>query len=566
MKRLFPAAIAVIASVAAQDQRPVFRAGTNLVTVDAYPTKDGAFVDGLTAQDFEVFEDGKPQKIEAFDLVRAPALAADAERRDPTSVADSLAQAADPYARLFVLFLDTYTTTPEGAKRLRQPLLDFLRRTISPRDLFGVLLSDSNINDLTFGRRLETLERDLEQFWVWARASTPRTTAPEQWLENCYNLRTESGGTNDWIVSTLKHLRRLDLLFTGLEATIPVVSGIRELRTNLVLVSDGFLPKPPNTRLQQYAWGTGGAPPVGVRGGTLRVNPRPGEDRTSPNADKIACDQELLRLASLDFERRFRDLTRDAKRSNVAFFPIKAELTGGIDLRAGPAVFDDSATGTLRNLAEATGGVALVLNDLNDGFKEFLRALSGYYLLGYSSTNGKADGRYHRIDVKVKQSHVDVTARAGYVATRAASGPPPALIPVKPSAEPDSALQAALALLHNNVGAPAGGVFGAPQIFRSVGRGARTRATDLQFRRNELIHVEWARPSQPTHALAARLLGRDGRSLAVPVSVVAQSDASTTIAADCTLAPLAPGDYVIELTGKISDAPARSLVAFRIVR
>ena len=73
-----------VAAVAAQEkpqqpqQPPTFRTGVNLVRVDAYPSRDGKIVEGLTAADFEVFEDGRPQRIDAFEFVRL-----DAGARDP---------------------------------------------------------------------------------------------------------------------------------------------------------------------------------------------------------------------------------------------------------------------------------------------------------------------------------------------------------------------------------------------------------------------------------------------------------------------------------------------------
>mgnify|MGYP006982803577 CR=1 FL=1 len=46
----------------------------NLVTVDAYPRKDGHVVLGLTPKDFEVLEDGVPQAIDQFEFVRVEPL------------------------------------------------------------------------------------------------------------------------------------------------------------------------------------------------------------------------------------------------------------------------------------------------------------------------------------------------------------------------------------------------------------------------------------------------------------------------------------------------------------
>ena len=56
---------------ASQTQRPpVFRSDTNLIQVDAYPMKDGRVMTNLEKGDFEIFEDGKPQSIESFELVK----------------------------------------------------------------------------------------------------------------------------------------------------------------------------------------------------------------------------------------------------------------------------------------------------------------------------------------------------------------------------------------------------------------------------------------------------------------------------------------------------------------
>src|SRR5215831_14237139 len=93
----------------AQTQTPsVFRGGTNLVLVDAYPQRDGQIVEGLTAGDFDILEDGVPQKVEAFEFVRVDAAATpESARRDPNNVREMRELAADPHNRVFVLYLDT---------------------------------------------------------------------------------------------------------------------------------------------------------------------------------------------------------------------------------------------------------------------------------------------------------------------------------------------------------------------------------------------------------------------------------------------------------------------------
>src|SRR5687768_18361136 len=50
-----------------------FQVEVNYVDVDAIVTDDrGNFVSGLTRDDFELFEDGKPQKVDTFSYVELP--------------------------------------------------------------------------------------------------------------------------------------------------------------------------------------------------------------------------------------------------------------------------------------------------------------------------------------------------------------------------------------------------------------------------------------------------------------------------------------------------------------
>nr|MDQ3419716.1 VWA domain-containing protein [Acidobacteriota bacterium] len=74
---------------------------------------------------------------------------------------------------------------------------------------------------------------------------------------------------------------------------------------------------------------------------------------------------------------------------------------------------------TLTSLAADTGGRAFTdTNDFDEAFTRVVRDMSAYYLLGYSSTNNVKDGRFRRIQVRVKRDGHRVEARAGYFAAR----------------------------------------------------------------------------------------------------------------------------------------------------
>jgi hypothetical protein len=74
---------------------------------------------------------------------------------------------------------------------------------------------------------------------------------------------------------------------------------------------------------------------------------------------------------------------------------------------------------TLTTLAADTGGRAFTdSNDFGDAFARVQRDLSAYYLIGYSSTNSRQDGRFRRIQVRVSRRDARVEARAGYYAER----------------------------------------------------------------------------------------------------------------------------------------------------
>ncbi|MEO8258932.1 MAG: VWA domain-containing protein [Acidobacteriota bacterium] len=107
---------------------------------------------------------------------------------------------------------------------------------------------------------------------------------------------------------------------------------------------------------------------------------------------------------------------------------------------------------------------------------------------------------------------------------------------------------------------------GAIFIRRGPATGNKEIATaDLRFRRSEQLRVELPTPFAGTGG--ARLLDRTGKALAVPITITARDDAdgSRWLVTQLALAPLAPADYVIEMT-ESGGSGKRTLLGFRVVQ
>ena len=92
-------------------------------------------------------------------------------------------------------------------------------------------------------------------------------------------------------------------------------------------------------------------------------------------------------------------------------------------------------------------------------------------------------------------------------------------------------------------------------------------AADFQFGRSERARVELpiGADAKPT---SGRLLDKGGVEIKVPVAVSERTDAAGQrwLIADITLAPLGPGDYVVELAAATPGGEQKTLTAIRVTR
>jgi VWFA-related protein len=442
---LTAALVAALARGDAQDRapagqgQPTFRVEANFVRVDVFPTVDGKAVRDLTAADFELLEDGVPQKIETFEHVEVRGGGPQEARREPNTVQEGRALAEDPRSRVFVVFLDTYHTGIVGSHRMQRAIVTLLDRIVGPDDLFAVMTPEMSVTDLTLARRTTTTAGMLAKHWTWGRRDRITDRDPEEQLyESCFpeggpskscrdptnpngGTTTQSGDTYAGVAAEMIARRREKRVIDALEDLTVYLRGIREERKAVLAVSDGWLLFRENRTLARV--GVCDPPPnmgqVGI-GPDGRITTD--TQRAQGYYSQATCERDRQNLAQLDNWRTFMDLLDRANRANVSFYPIdsrglpasdapiEADVPPALDQRMLAARIE-----TLRTLADATDGLAVVNNNnIERGMQRIVDDLTSYYLLGYYSSNRKLDGRFRAIKVRVKRPGIDVRARRGY--------------------------------------------------------------------------------------------------------------------------------------------------------
>jgi VWFA-related protein len=406
-----------------QPPTPVFRAGANFVRVDAFAMKDGKPVTDLKMEDFEVSEDGVPQKLETFEHVMVTAGGAPAARIEPRTVEESRQAAADPRSRLFVVFLDTPHLKQASGYYIRNPLINLLNRVIGDDDLVAMMTPEMSARDIQFTRRTDRLAAKLQgalPLSIGLRDRVIKADPVEQQYEECYPV-TSGVGTSP-IAQEMIERRREKQTLDALHDLIVHLDGLREERKAILLISEGYLLFRENRALAES--GIPQRPGIGV-GPTGRLDTA---DRNNPYGSRLSqCDTDRIMLAQLDNFRRFQDLLDTANKANATFYPVDPRGLAVFDSDLGPGAPPpiDVDMRMLRMRQDSlvvaainTDGVAVInTNNLDAGMKRVVEDLSSYYLMGYSSTNAKLDGRFRAIKVRVKRPGIDVRARRGYRAS-----------------------------------------------------------------------------------------------------------------------------------------------------
>lgn len=212
-----------------RQRAPTFKSGTNLVRVDVTVTdRDGHPIRDLSADDFEVMEDGKPQPITSFKLLNATGQPTDDLSLPIRSPEHAAAEAARDDVRVFLIFWDEYHIAQfVSSVRAREQLTRFVLEAFGPTDLVAFMDPLTTLDSIRFTRDRRALAEHVHRLQGRRGVYTPpRSLMEEAHLQNVRDIENI----------------RAQITAGALKGALLHLGSLREGRKTLIFVSESLGP------------------------------------------------------------------------------------------------------------------------------------------------------------------------------------------------------------------------------------------------------------------------------------------------------------------------------------
>ncbi|HEX8139939.1 MAG TPA: VWA domain-containing protein [Pyrinomonadaceae bacterium] len=402
-----------------EDSDEVVRITSNLVQVDVVVTdQKGNQVTDLTAEDFEILEDDRPQKITNFSYVSnltAPAepVARPEPKEKNAPPVPPVRLRPEQVRRTIALVVDDLGLSFESAYSTRRALKKFVDEQMQPTDLVAIIRTGGGMGALQqFTSDKRQLYAAIERVrWNPSGRAGISAFAP---IGRELDDNTSADGNDDSATSgaSLRGLAdqseqfREELFTVGtLGALNYIIRGLRELpgRKSVLLITDGF------ALFDRANLGSSGGNDRGTAGYERR--------------DRVI--EALRRLIDLANRASVVIYTVDPRGLQVLGFSAEDNLAGMNPRQIEQALSDrrsdffESQNGP-EFLARQTGGFSIHnTNDLSAGVRRVLDDQKGFYLIGYRPDDATFDPktgsrRFHNLKVKVRRAGFNVRTRSGF--------------------------------------------------------------------------------------------------------------------------------------------------------
>jgi VWFA-related protein len=396
-----------------QDQ-PI-RLKSELVEIDVVVTdKKGRPVTDLRKEDFVIVEDKQSQDIAFFSLVR-PIMPVSNPAGEKPQTAESPANTGSPViesGRFVFLILDRFHISSRNTRRLKDSLLRFVIESISPLDRLALVCTGGRVAVFQEGPKdANIVKRVIESF-----VGVGTSYKSEEKADEAFEKAQES--MNIPVSQTPKEIEA-----GRIRSTLASLGGIAE-----------SVSKHPGRKIAIFV--------------SEKLPIRLSEKYLSPVYDNSKNPFE-------NFSLELRKLIAASRRGGLTFYvldprALETTIPSGSAADANPDLLGALGGGSsaqersdplasrpdldrlehsrqgMRELAAATGGFTIFThNDLHIGLQKVMADNEAYYYLGYYPSNTSQDGRFRRIEVRIRnRSDLIVRTRKGYIASSESSAKP----------------------------------------------------------------------------------------------------------------------------------------------
>jgi len=369
------------------------RSTVSLVEIDVQVTdRDGKPVKGLKQDQFSVTEDSKAQKISSFEYNDIEKVET-AGTGEQTPITVPLGMVTSPEEikavvrdhRMIVLFFDLTSLQAEDLLRSTRAAQKYLQQQMTPADLVAVVAFGNTLKVVAnFTNDRELLKGSVDAIVPGHEAALSQL-ADAATAANGETAISEDTGAAFTADDTEFNIFNTDRKLAAVEALCEVLESV-----------------PGKKSIIQF---TGGITQTGE------------ENRSELIAATNAANRSNVSIYSVD-SRGLLTATPGGDASVGA--------SGGNALFTGATVVSQSQSrqdsrDTLASLAGDTGGRSFFdTGDFGKVFQSVQNDNSGYYLVGYYSTNAANDGAWRRVRVKIDQlpAGAHIRAREGYYAPK----------------------------------------------------------------------------------------------------------------------------------------------------
>lgn len=388
---------------------PVLRVTTRLVLVDVVVTDNsGRPVTDLKQSDFDVRENGKPQKVVAFAFQPPPRLGNSGYKPLPLApdVVTNMRNLNSDMGPPTILLVDALNTPFTDQPYLRQQLLKYLEHLEPGR----------NVAIYTLGTRL----RMIQDF----------TTDPELLHEAMKKITGQSSMFNGEPQDFAEEFPGLDPDSSN-QSTAQMAQQLQEFESEQQAFQRDIQVRITLDAMQELAHnvaGYSGRKNLVWLSGSFPLTIFPDETSSNPFNTQRQYGDDLRKVAALFSNSQIAVYPVDARGLVGGFLPDASQRGSSIaGTRGGPnalrAIQQGSATlaashDTMNELASQTGGRAFYnRNDIDHAIALSVAEGSTYYTLAYYPEDKRIDGKFRKIEVKLDRKGLQSRYRKGYFAS-----------------------------------------------------------------------------------------------------------------------------------------------------